>query len=69
MGSKRKASQVAALSTVDASQLQVPVSSVANLMGGRIAGVISLMSSGEPGKNIADFWSVVLVRLVITVEP
>jgi TonB-linked SusC/RagA family outer membrane protein len=56
VGSKRKVSQVAALSTVNVADLQVPTSSVANLLGGRVAGLVSMMSSGEPGKNIADFW-------------
>lgn len=56
VGSKRKISQVGALSTVDVGQLQVPTTSVANLMGGKIAGVITMMTSGEPGKNISDFW-------------
>ena len=56
VGSKRKVSQVAALSTINVSDLQVPTTSVANLLGGRVPGLISLMTSGEPGKNISDFW-------------
>lgn len=56
LGSQRKISSLAAVTSVDVKDLQQPVSSVANLLGGRVAGVISMMSSGEPGKNIADFW-------------
>lgn len=56
MGSQRKISNVAAVTSVDVSQLQVPTSSVANLLGGRVAGVISTLTSGEPGKNITEFW-------------
>ena len=52
----RKISSVAAVSTVDVRELQQPVASVANLLGGRIAGVISMQTSGEPGKNISEFW-------------
>jgi len=52
----RRISSVAAVSSVDVKELQQPVASVANLMGGRIAGVISLQTSGEPGKNISEFW-------------
>ena len=52
----RRISSVAAVSTVDVKELQQPVASVANLLGGRIAGVISLQTSGEPGKNISEFW-------------
>jgi TonB-linked SusC/RagA family outer membrane protein len=56
MGSKRKITSVGAVSTLDTKELQVPATSIANLLGGRMAGVISMQSSGEPGKNIADFW-------------
>src|SRR5690606_27555183 len=30
--------------------------SITNLLGGRAAGVIYMQGSGEPGKNIAQFW-------------
>jgi TonB-linked SusC/RagA family outer membrane protein len=56
MGSKRKISNVAAISTIDVKELQVPTSSVANLLGGKVAGVISMQYSGEPGQNLAEFW-------------
>lgn len=56
LGSQRKISAVGAITTVDVSQLQTPAPSIANLLGGRAAGVISLQTSGEPGKSIADFW-------------
>ena len=52
----RRISSIAAISSVDTKDLQVPVASVANLLGGRIAGVVSLQTSGEPGKNISEFW-------------
>ena len=55
--SQRKISSVAAVTTVNVKELQHPATpSVANLLGGRVAGVISMQSSGEPGKNIAEFW-------------
>lgn len=53
---QRKISSVGAITTVDVKQLQSPAPSMANLLGGRAAGVISMQSSGEPGANIADFW-------------
>jgi len=52
----RKISSVAAITSVEVKDLQVPVSSIANLLGGRVAGIISMQASGEPGKNIAEFW-------------
>ncbi len=56
LGSQRKISTVASVTSVDVSELQTPASSVANLLGGRVAGVISMQTSGEPGKNISEFW-------------
>jgi TonB-linked SusC/RagA family outer membrane protein len=56
LGKQRKISSVAAVTTVDAKELQVPTTSVANLLGGKVAGVISLQTSGEPGQNISEFW-------------
>jgi TonB-linked SusC/RagA family outer membrane protein len=56
MGSKRKVTNVGAVSSIDVKELNVPSTSVANLLGGKIAGVISVQNSGEPGKNISAFW-------------
>jgi TonB-linked SusC/RagA family outer membrane protein len=56
LGSQRKISSVAAVSTIDAKELQVPAPSIANMLGGRMAGIITMQSSGEPGQNLADFW-------------
>lgn len=56
LGTQRKISTLSAVTSVDVSELQQPTASVANLLGGRVAGVISSLGSGEPGKNIAEFW-------------
>ncbi len=56
MGTQRKISTLASISSVSPSELQVPTPSVSNLLGGRVAGVISMINSGEPGKNLAEFW-------------
>ncbi|MGV6945724.1 SusC/RagA family TonB-linked outer membrane protein [Sphingobacterium kyonggiense] len=53
---QRKISSVGAITSVNVKDLQAPAASITNLLGGRAAGVISLQGSGEPGKNIADFW-------------
>jgi TonB-linked SusC/RagA family outer membrane protein len=53
---QRKISNVAAISTLNTKDLQIPVTSVANLLGGRVAGVFSMQASGEPGQNISEFW-------------
>lgn len=56
LGTQRKISSLAAVTSLDVKELQQPVSSIANLLGGRVAGVISMQTSGEPGKNLAEFW-------------
>jgi TonB-linked SusC/RagA family outer membrane protein len=56
LGSQRKISALSAVTSVDVKELQTPASSVASLLGGRVAGVISMQTSGEPGKNLAEFW-------------
>lgn len=56
MGKQRKIGISSAVTTVDVAQLQVPATSLNNMLGGRVAGVISTQTSGEPGKNISEFW-------------
>jgi TonB-linked SusC/RagA family outer membrane protein len=56
-GTQRKVSVVGAISQVRASELQMGgVSSVSNTLAGRIAGLIGVQSSGEPGSNVSEFW-------------
>lgn len=56
-GSKtRKITTTGAITSVDVSTLQTPATNLANMLGGRVAGIISTQSSGEPGKNISEFW-------------
>lgn len=56
MGTQRKISVVGAITSVDVAQLQTPATTLNNMLGGRVAGVISMQTSGEPGKNISEFW-------------
>ena len=56
LGSQRKISALAAVTAVDVKDLQVPAPSITNMLGGRVAGIISMQYSGEPGKNLAEFW-------------
>ncbi|MDR1666996.1 MAG: TonB-dependent receptor [Bacteroidales bacterium] len=53
---RRKITAVGAVTTIDTKELQVPATSMANILGGRMAGVITMQTSGEPGKNISEFW-------------
>ncbi|MDR2385670.1 MAG: TonB-dependent receptor [Tannerella sp.] len=56
LGSQRKISVVGAITSVNVDEIQTPATSLSNMLGGRVPGVISMMTSGEPGKNIAEFW-------------
>lgn len=56
MGTQRKVSVVGAISSINTKELQVPATSMTNILGGRVPGVISMQASGEPGKNISEFW-------------
>lgn len=56
MGTQRKVSVVGAITNVDAKDLQVPATSVSNMLGGRVPGIIAVTRSGEPGNNFSEFW-------------
>lgn len=53
---QRKISVVGAVTQVDMKQMQTPATNLVNMLGGRVPGVISMQRSGEPGKNISEFW-------------
>jgi TonB-linked SusC/RagA family outer membrane protein len=56
-GTQRKVSVIGAISQVKPSELQLGgISSVSNTLAGRIAGLIGVQSSGEPGSDISEFW-------------
>lgn len=56
MGTQRKVSVTGAVAVVDAEELEIPATNIVNTLGGRVPGVISIQSSGEPGRNISEFW-------------
>lgn len=56
MGTQRKVSVTGAVTVVDTKTLELPATNIVNTLGGRVPGVISIQSSGEPGRNISEFW-------------
>ncbi|MCE4565323.1 TonB-dependent receptor [Maribellus sp. CM-23] len=54
--SQKKVSIVGAITSIDVGELKTPAASINNMLGGRVAGVMSMTTSGEPGKNISNFW-------------
>lgn len=55
-GAQRKASISGAITTVDVKSLRVPTANITNALGGNVAGIISMQTSGEPGANASEFW-------------
>ena len=55
-GTQRKISITGAVTNIDPSELQVPATSVSNMLGGRVPGIIAVTRSGEPGNDFSEFW-------------
>ncbi len=53
---QKKVSVVGAITSVDVEELKTPGVSLNNMLAGRVAGVMAMTLSGEPGKNISNFW-------------
>ncbi len=51
-----KVSIAGAISSVNVKELQAPATSLNNMIGGRIPGMITMQTSGEPGQNVSQFW-------------
>ena len=55
-GTQKKSSVVGAITTVKAADLRIPASNLTGSFAGRIPGVISYQTSGEPGADNAQFF-------------
>jgi TonB-linked SusC/RagA family outer membrane protein len=53
---QRKISVVGAITNIEVKELQIPATSVSNMLGGRVPGIIAVSRSGEPGKDFSEFW-------------
>ena len=56
MGTQRKISVAGAITTIAPIELEKPATNIVNSLAGRVAGIIGVQRSGEPGKNISEFW-------------
>ncbi|MGQ7856846.1 SusC/RagA family TonB-linked outer membrane protein [Pedobacter sp. WC2501] len=56
LGTQRKITTTGAISTINVKELQVPATSVSNMLGGRVPGIIAVTRSGEPGNDFSEFW-------------
>lgn len=55
-GTQKKESVVSSITTVDVKEIKGPTSNLTTMFSGRIAGIISYQSSGEPGQDNAKFF-------------
>ena len=55
-GKQKKESVISSIQTVHVKDLRVPSSNLTTALSGRIAGVISYQTSGEPGQDNAEFF-------------
>jgi TonB-linked SusC/RagA family outer membrane protein len=55
-GTQKKESMTSSVSTVNVKDLVIPSSNLTTAFAGRIAGMISYQTSGEPGRDNADFF-------------
>ena len=53
---QKKINVTGAVTGVEVATLKTPASSVTNMLGGRVPGIISVTRSGEPGKDFSEFW-------------
>lgn len=53
---QKKESVIGSITTTRPSELKVPSSNLTSALGGRIAGIISHQTSGEPGKDNSEFF-------------
>ncbi|MEX2592539.1 MAG: TonB-dependent receptor [Anditalea sp.] len=54
-GTQKKESVVGAMSSINPSELKIPASNLTTALAGRVAGLIAYQTSGEPGKDNAQF--------------
>ena len=56
-GTQKKLTMTGAVSTVDVDDLKRnPSSSIVNALAGNVPGVLARQTSGQPGRNISEFW-------------
>jgi len=55
-GQQKKITTIGAQTTIKVEELKQPVANISNVITGRIAGIIGVQRSGEPGYDNADIW-------------
>jgi TonB-linked SusC/RagA family outer membrane protein len=56
-GAQKKLTVTGAITSVKMDELKMnPSSSVANALAGNVSGIMAMQTSGQPGKNVSEFW-------------
>src|SRR5690606_5745922 len=56
-GAQKMLTLTAAVSSVNVDDMKSnPTASITNALAGNVPGVMAMMQSGQPGKNISEFW-------------
>lgn len=56
-GVQTKQTLTGAISTVNVNELKAnPTSSISNALAGNVPGIMAITTSGQPGKNVSEFW-------------
>ena len=55
-GTQRKISNIGAQSSMKLEDIKTPSASLTTTLAGRLAGVVAVQRTGEPGKDAADIW-------------
>ena len=55
-GTQRKISNIGAQSSMKIEDIKTPSASLTTTLAGRLAGVVAVQRTGEPGKDAADIW-------------
>lgn len=57
MGTQKKITVTGAVTNVKVDELKrYPSSNLSNVLGGTVPGIMSMQTSGQPGKNTSEFW-------------
>lgn len=57
MGAQRRITVTGAVTNVKVDELKrFPSSNLSNVLGGNVPGIMSMQTSGQPGKNTSEFW-------------
>lgn len=56
-GVQKKVSVTGAITTVDIDEIKsVPTANLSNALAGYVPGIMAMTTSGQPGKNVSEFW-------------